>query len=236
MTDIVIGPGFAAEIEAAGLMGLAFSWSAQGVTYGADLTTQQRAAIEAVVAAHDPASLGKPALIAHAADARWRREVGGILVGTVPVATDDRSKTMVLGARVAAAANPAWETVWHGADGTAAVESFSIQGLAHGVPLATEAAAPLGQAGPFMLEAGISSTARIAEAWGLADASDVEQAEGAVSSAKTARPQSATSAMRDRVASFGKPSPKRPAAAATDAEEGIGKVINTALRAAGLLR
>ena len=126
--------------------------------------------------------------------------------------------------------------VWHGADGTAAVESFSIQGLAHGVPLATEAAAPLGQAGPFMLEAGISSTARIAEAWGLADASDVEQAEGAVSSAKTARPQSATSAMRDRVASFGKPSPKRPAAAATDAEEGIGKVINTALRAAGLLR
>jgi hypothetical protein len=117
MTDIVIGPGFAAEIEAAGLMGLPFSWSAQGVTYGADLTTQQRAAIETVVAAHDPASLGKLALIAHAADARWRREVGGILVGTVPVATDDRSKTMVLGARVAAAANPAWETVWHGADG-----------------------------------------------------------------------------------------------------------------------
>ena len=62
-------------------------------------------------------TLSEAQLRAYAADARWRREVGGILVGTVPVATDDRSKTMVLGARVAAAANPAWETVWHGADG-----------------------------------------------------------------------------------------------------------------------
>lgn len=62
-------------------------------------------------------TLSEAQLTAYAADKRWRREVGGILVGTVPVATDDRSKTMVLGARVAAAANPAWETVWHGADG-----------------------------------------------------------------------------------------------------------------------
>jgi hypothetical protein len=64
-----------------------------------------------------PLQLGPAGLIAYAADARWRREVGGILVGGVSVATDDRSKTMVLGARVAATANAAWETVWHGADG-----------------------------------------------------------------------------------------------------------------------
>lgn len=56
-------------------------------------------------------------LLAYAADRRWRREVGGILVGTVPVATDDRSKIMIMGARVAAATSPEWETVWHGADG-----------------------------------------------------------------------------------------------------------------------
>lgn len=117
MTDIVIGPGFAAEIEAAGLMGLPFAWSAQGVTYGADLTTEQRAAIEAVVAAHDPASIGVAALIAHAADRRWQREVGGIVIGGVPVATDDRSKIMIMGARVAAAADAGWETIWHGSDG-----------------------------------------------------------------------------------------------------------------------
>lgn len=56
-------------------------------------------------------------LLAHAADKRWRREVGGIVIAGVPVATDDRSKIMIMGARVAAAANPDWETVWHGADG-----------------------------------------------------------------------------------------------------------------------
>lgn len=56
-------------------------------------------------------------LLAHAADLRWRREVGGLMLGGVPIATDDRSKIMIMGARVAAAANPDWETVWHGADG-----------------------------------------------------------------------------------------------------------------------
>lgn len=56
-------------------------------------------------------------LIAYAADQRWQIEVGGIMIAGVPIATDDRSKTMILGARVAAAANPEWETVWHGSDG-----------------------------------------------------------------------------------------------------------------------
>lgn len=56
-------------------------------------------------------------LLAYAADKRWRVEVGGITLGGVPIATDDRSKIMIMGARVAAAASPAWETVWHGSDG-----------------------------------------------------------------------------------------------------------------------
>lgn len=56
-------------------------------------------------------------LLAYAADRRWRIEVGGIVIAGVPIATDDRSKIMIMGARVAAAANPDWETVWHGADG-----------------------------------------------------------------------------------------------------------------------
>lgn len=65
----------------------------------------------------EPPVLTDAELIAYAADRRWRREVGGILVGTVPVATDDRSKLMITGARLAAGADPAWSTVWHGADG-----------------------------------------------------------------------------------------------------------------------
>jgi hypothetical protein len=39
--------------------------------------------------------------------------------------------------------------------------------MAHGVPLATAGADGCGFAGPFFLEAGISSTALIARSWGL---------------------------------------------------------------------
>lgn len=58
-----------------------------------------------------------PDLVAHAADRRWQKEVGGIIVAGIPVATDDRSKLMITGARLAAMADPAWTTVWHGSDG-----------------------------------------------------------------------------------------------------------------------
>lgn len=58
-------------------------------------------------------------LIAHAADLRWRKETGGVTLGGIPVATDDRSKVMIIGARVAAQSDPEWTTVWHGADGSA---------------------------------------------------------------------------------------------------------------------
>lgn len=56
-------------------------------------------------------------LAAYAAAARWAKETGGIAVAGVPVATDDRSKLMIIGARVAASANPSWSTIWQGADG-----------------------------------------------------------------------------------------------------------------------
>ncbi|WNJ89181.1 DUF4376 domain-containing protein [Bosea sp. 685] len=59
----------------------------------------------------------KADLTAYAADLRWRKEVGGITVADVPVATDDRSKIMIMGARVAAMVDPSWSTTWHGADG-----------------------------------------------------------------------------------------------------------------------
>lgn len=49
-----IGPTFAAEIIAAGLMGLPFAWGPDGVTYDASLSNENRARVEAVLAAHDP--------------------------------------------------------------------------------------------------------------------------------------------------------------------------------------
>lgn len=59
----------------------------------------------------------KADLIAYTADRRWRVETGGIVVGGVPVATDDRSKIMIIGARVKANANPEFETAWKTAEG-----------------------------------------------------------------------------------------------------------------------
>jgi hypothetical protein len=56
-------------------------------------------------------------LLAYAANKRWQKEVGGITVSGVPVATDDRSKQMIMGARIAADADPDFTTPWVGADG-----------------------------------------------------------------------------------------------------------------------
>jgi hypothetical protein len=56
-------------------------------------------------------------LISYAAQRRWQKEVGGISVGGMTISTDDRSK-MILGARVAAMANPDFTTTWVAADGT----------------------------------------------------------------------------------------------------------------------
>lgn len=58
-------------------------------------------------------------LAAYAMAARWQKETGGITVGGMPIATDDRSKLMIVGARVAADADPEWSTVWQGEDGSA---------------------------------------------------------------------------------------------------------------------
>jgi poly(hydroxyalkanoate) depolymerase family esterase len=54
--------------------------------------------------------------------------------------------------------------VWR-RDGVDVVESYTITGMAHGAPLATEAHG--GTAGPFLLEAGISSSYHIARFFGL---------------------------------------------------------------------
>ena len=56
-------------------------------------------------------------LLAHAAAKRWRVETGGITVAGVAVATDDRAKMMIIGARSAAIADADWTTDWIGADG-----------------------------------------------------------------------------------------------------------------------
>lgn len=57
-------------------------------------------------------------LISYAKDASWRKEVGGIAFAGIQIATDDRSKLMITGARVAAMSDPNWTTRWDAADET----------------------------------------------------------------------------------------------------------------------
>lgn len=96
--------------------------------------------------------------------------------------------------------------VWHDPKGRAVVEEYRIAGMAHGTPLD-----PSGQsdevAGPYMLDAGISSTRRIAHFWGIAG-----------EPVRTQRPV---------------PHPKK---AAPTLPSGVAKTIDDALRSAGLLR
>lgn len=68
-----------------------------------------------------PDDLTKKQLISYAADKRWEKEVGGIVVNNMPVATDDRSKQMIMGARIAAESDSKFTTSWVGADGTVSV-------------------------------------------------------------------------------------------------------------------
>lgn len=76
----------------------------------------------------------RASLIAHAADARWRKEVGGITVAGVPVSTDDRSKQMIIGACIAADADPNWTSQWVGADGVVyPVDATAIVAISNAV-------------------------------------------------------------------------------------------------------
>ncbi|TCR60928.1 DUF4376 domain-containing protein [Bosea sp. BK604] len=83
---------------------------------------------------HPPPASPPIDLLAYAADRRWRQEVGGITISGVPIATDDRSKIMIMGARVAAEADPDWSTIWHGADGgTYPIDAAAIVAISDAV-------------------------------------------------------------------------------------------------------
>ncbi len=57
--------------------------------------------------------------------------------------------------------------LWTNRNGEPALESFSVTGMGHGVPLATTGRDARGAVGPFFLDAGVSSTSQIAHFWEL---------------------------------------------------------------------
>ncbi|TCN33789.1 alpha/beta hydrolase family esterase [Sinorhizobium americanum] len=104
--------------------------------------------------------------------------------------------------------------VWRDADGRDRIALFSIRDMGHGLPL--NVASGYGKSGPYMLDVGISSTAHIAQAWGLTR----KPARGQRRKAE-AKPVSARVMPADRSSS---------------PDDKIRKVIDYALRAAGLKR
>ncbi|MBW6526408.1 PHB depolymerase family esterase [Sphingomonas sp. RHCKR7] len=58
--------------------------------------------------------------------------------------------------------------VWHDEAGRAVIRHYEVAGLGHGTPVATAGDEACGVPGPHMLDAGISSTYRIAAEWGIA--------------------------------------------------------------------
>lgn len=105
--------------------------------------------------------------------------------------------------------------VWNDAYGRTLIEDFRIKGMGHGTPLDPATEAGGGIKGPYMLDVGISSTRHIAAFWGLADAPI---------STKRAKPK------------VTKPVVLKPVKAVKPVADGVAKVIDDALRSAGLLR
>lgn len=82
-----IGPMFAKELEAVGLLQLPFSWSGDGeIFFTPAITAEQRAAIEAVYQAHDPTAIGVPreeALKSEIQNAKTLEDLKAILLSMV---------------------------------------------------------------------------------------------------------------------------------------------------------
>jgi poly(hydroxyalkanoate) depolymerase family esterase len=107
--------------------------------------------------------------------------------------------------------------VWEGEDGEVLIEHYSITGMGHGTPLKPgRGEGRTGEAGAHMLGVGISSSNRIAEFWGIAEA-------GPQSKSRLAPPPATAT-------------PRRESRATTDPAAGVQKVIEDALRSAGLMR
>ena len=127
--------------------------------------------------------------------------------------------------------------LWIDDGGRTVIEEYRIAGMAHGTPLATRGPDGCGVAGPYMLEASISSTRHIACFWGLDEgASQHRTAPAPQTEADSVAP--ATQEVRRMPALRVVRAERIPEAdtATKPVAAGIGKVIEDALRSAGLMR
>jgi feruloyl esterase len=119
-------------------------------------------------------------------------------------------------------------TVWREpSSNRAMIELNLVPGLAHGAPLSTSGEGGLGSPGPYMLEAGVSSSMEIARFWGLADGvATSEVATPGPVVRESAEKRSALLVVGDQVMSSVSP----------HVSTGVQEVIEKALKRAGLRR
>jgi poly(hydroxyalkanoate) depolymerase family esterase len=129
---------------------------------------------------------------------------------------------------------------WRDAAGRIVIEEYRVLGMGHGVPLSAAGDCACGETGAFMLEAGISSTVHSARSWSLLDAAaaalpsaaverpvEPDQAQPVSLPVPAAAQSSASGSARAR---------ERERTASPSSAAGVGRVIEDALRAAGLMR
>lgn len=132
--------------------------------------------------------------------------------------------------------------VWRDSSGRDVIEAYTVAGLGHGTPIDASSADGVGASGPYILDAGISSTHHIARFWGLTEAAGDGRA-----TAPTTRPErepvltlehAAVPSDRTQPPRAAQPQPADPASARPQrgAVTGVQKVIEDALRAAGLMK
>jgi poly(hydroxyalkanoate) depolymerase family esterase len=125
--------------------------------------------------------------------------------------------------------------VWCDADGREVVESFSITGMGHGTPLDPNDADGVGRTGPFMLGAGISSTNHIARFWGIARPANAPRMSTQTAAGRSSHPLEGEIIAPGATA--GRPSEAKAAPTEMPLQNTkVAKVIEDALRAAGLMR
>ncbi|MCO6052281.1 PHB depolymerase family esterase [Mesorhizobium sp. RP14(2022)] len=127
--------------------------------------------------------------------------------------------------------------IWRNEAGQNVIETYCISGMGHGTPLATKSAPSYGTSGPFMLEAGISSTLRIAQFWDICDAmqlsSQSEDSPQSGCASQAIQPTVFASVTAGNAMAFGHETSRT---VAPTNQVKVQKVIEDALRNAGLLK
>lgn len=128
--------------------------------------------------------------------------------------------------------------VWNDAAGEPAVEEYVVAGLGHGTPLATgDGQEHFGTAAPFLLEAGLSSSYRIAKFWDIARGEPTRVYEPAAPAIRSTPDQplrrSPQVGAREE---NGRSDERTRRASAPPARYDIAAIINRALKSAGLIK